>query len=91
MSAFFKGVHFASLMMRCCDATALAQALAFVMDVDELVADVILTERLRSTLGKLEPLSCGKILRREVKCVPAKDRSWEVLVGISGTIFLLLF
>lgn len=78
-------------MMRCCDATALAQALAFVMDVDELVADVILTERLRSTLGKLEPLSCGKILRREVKCVPAKDRSWEVLVGISGTIFLLLF
>lgn len=50
-----------------------AVALAFVMDVDELVADVLLTERLRSTLGKLEPLSCGKILKREVKCIPFKD------------------
>jgi len=58
-----------------------AVALAFVMDVDELVADVILTERLRSTLGKLEPLSCGKILRREVKCVPAKDMLRYILTA----------
>eukprot|EP00435_Cladocopium_sp_Y103_P039328 s315_g10.t1 len=49
------------------------QALAFVLDVDELVAEVLLTERLRSTLSKLEPLSCGKIMKKDVKCIPIKD------------------
>lgn len=49
------------------------QALAFVLDVDELVADVLLTERLRSTLGKLQPLTCGKILKRDARWIPGKD------------------
>ncbi|CAJ1335390.1 unnamed protein product [Effrenium voratum] len=46
-----------------------AVALAFVLDVDELVADVFLTENLRSLLSKVEPLSCGKPHR----WFPAKD------------------
>jgi len=50
-----------------------AVALAFVLDVDELVAEVLLTERLRSTLSKLEPLSCGKIMKKDVRCIPMKD------------------
>ena len=48
-----------------------AVALAFVMDVDELVADVLLTERLRSILPKIQPLSCGQ--RKKGKCCPIKD------------------
>ncbi|CAJ1394568.1 unnamed protein product [Effrenium voratum] len=47
-----------------------AVALAFVMDVDELVADVLLTERLRSLLPKIEPLSCGKSFKTNI---PVKD------------------
>lgn len=50
-----------------------AVALAFVLDVDELVAEVLLTERLRSTLSKLEPLSCGKVMKKDQKCIPLKD------------------
>ena len=48
-----------------------AVALAFVMDVDELVADVLLTERLRSILPKIKPLSCG--VRKRGRCCPFKD------------------
>jgi len=60
-----------------------AVALAFVMDVDELVADVVLTERLRSTLAKLEPLSCGKILRRDAKWIPPKDMlRYAITIGL---------
>mmetsp|Transcript_4597 Transcript_4597/g.10793 ORF Transcript_4597/g.10793 Transcript_4597/m.10793 type:complete len:828 (-) Transcript_4597:38-2521(-) len=36
-----------------------AVALAFVLDVDELVANVLLTEKLRGLLTKISPLSCG--------------------------------
>lgn len=51
-----------------------AVALAFVMDVDELVADVMLTERLRQVLHKVEPMTCGKMRRRDSKWVPLKER-----------------
>jgi len=36
-----------------------AVALAFVLDVDELVANVLLTEKLRGLLPKIAPISCG--------------------------------
>ena len=49
-----------------------AVALAFVMDVDELVANVLLTERLRSILPKIQPMSCGQ-RKRGHKCCPFKD------------------
>ena len=49
-----------------------AVALAFVMDVDELVADVLLTERLRCILPKIKPLSCG-VRKRGYRCCPYKD------------------
>eukprot|EP00913_Durusdinium_trenchii_P007971 g7477.t1 len=47
--------------------------LAFVMDADELLADVMLTERLRSVVEKVEPMTCGKISRRDSKHLPYKD------------------
>lgn len=36
-----------------------AVALAFVLEVDELVANVLLTEKLRGLLPKIKPISCG--------------------------------
>lgn len=50
-----------------------AVGLAFVMDADELLADVMLTERLRSVVEKVEPMTCGKISRRDSKHLPYKD------------------
>jgi len=36
-----------------------AVALAFVLDVDEALCHVLLSERLRSSLAKMQPISCG--------------------------------
>jgi len=56
-----------------------AVALAFVLDVDELVADVLLTERLRSMVAKIQPLSCG--LMKTGRCCPLKDTVRYVITG----------
>eukprot|EP00439_Symbiodinium_sp_Y106_P015977 s1436_g2.t1 len=37
-----------------------AVALAFVLDVDELLAQVLFTERIRMTLPRIKPLACGE-------------------------------
>ena len=52
-------------------------------DVDELVADVFLTENLRSLLSKVEPLSCGKPHR----WFPAKDIIRYVITAGQGLSF----
>ena len=64
-----------------------AVALAFVMDVDELVANVLLTERLRSILPRIQPLSCGP--RAKGKCCPIKDMvRYVITAGFGGTSFM---
>ncbi|CAE7761790.1 unnamed protein product, partial [Symbiodinium sp. KB8] len=63
-----------------------AVALAFVLDVDELVANVLLTEKLRGLLPKIAPISCGTTRSH---FTPFKDLlRYAITVGtIIGAIF----
>ncbi|CAE7513703.1 unnamed protein product [Symbiodinium natans] len=62
-----------------------AVALAFIMDVDELIAHVLLTERLRSMLPRIRPLPCVATIRRggpsTPMCCPPKDLVRYVLTA----------
>jgi len=50
-------------------------ALAFVMDVDEYLANVILTDRLQSVCGKIQSVRCGR-----KKIVPVRDLLRYVMI-----------
>ncbi|CAJ1366377.1 unnamed protein product, partial [Effrenium voratum] len=59
-----------------------AVALAFVLDVDELLANVLLTEKLRGLLPKIEPLTCGTTTRRDT---PMRDlMRYLITAGVIG-------
>ncbi|CAE7644136.1 unnamed protein product, partial [Symbiodinium pilosum] len=64
-------------------------ALAFVLDVDELVANVLLTEKLRGLLTKIQPITCG--MTRSVRA-PFQDvlRIALTLGGVLGTVLVIL-
>lgn len=64
-----------------------AVGLAFIMDVDELIAHVLLTEQLRSMLPRIEPMRCGESSGKPVSiCPPVKDLTRYVVT--TGLIIL---
>mmetsp|Transcript_53515 Transcript_53515/g.125560 ORF Transcript_53515/g.125560 Transcript_53515/m.125560 type:complete len:786 (+) Transcript_53515:21-2378(+) len=65
-----------------------AVGLAFIMDVDELIAHVLLTEQLRSMLPRIEAMRCGESSGKSGKslCPPLKDVTRYVIT--TGLIIL---
>jgi len=65
-------------------------ALAFVLDVDELVAQVLLTEKLRGLLTKIQPIDCGKTTSRRA---PFQDvfRLGLTFAGVGLCVVMILF
>ncbi|CAE7836120.1 hmu [Symbiodinium sp. CCMP2592] len=65
-------------------------ALAFVLDVDELVAQVLLTEKLRGLLTKIQPIDCGKT--KSVRA-PFQDvfRLGLTFAGVGFCVVMILF
>eukprot|EP00439_Symbiodinium_sp_Y106_P023607 s2968_g2.t2 len=65
-------------------------ALAFVLDVDELVAQVLLTEKLRGLLTKIQPIDCGKT--KSVRA-PFQDvfRLGLAFAGVGFCVVMILF
>ncbi|CAE7540517.1 unnamed protein product [Symbiodinium sp. CCMP2456] len=59
-----------------------AVGLAFIMDVDELIAHVLLTEQLRSMLPRIVPMRCGESSGKSVSvCPPVKDLTRYVVTA----------
>jgi len=60
-----------------------AVALAFVMDVDELLANLICTQKIRRTLESLQPLPCGTWRRSLIGTLQTKDLiRYALAVGV---------